>query len=52
MPQETQQKTFKLVKSPAGEINFKAPLEEFTPTDNRQTSLSENSGTHTQHFSG
>ena len=25
MPQETQQKTFKFVKSSKGEINFKAP---------------------------
>ena len=25
MPQETQQKTFKFVKSPKGEINFRAP---------------------------
>ena len=43
-------KSFNFVKSPRGEINFSVPLEDLAPTDQRQTSLSETSGTHTQYL--
>ena len=47
---ENSAKTFKLLKSPNGEITFRATSEEFAPTDNRQTSLSEAIGTHTHYL--
>ena len=47
---ETQEKTSNFVKSPMGEINFRAPPEEIPPTDNRQTSLTEASGAQTHHL--
>ena len=50
MHQEIQQKTFKFVESFKEEINFKAPTEEFAPADQRQTSLCEPEGTHTQYL--
>ena len=40
MFQGTQQKTFITVRTPKGEINFRAPPEKLAPTDNQQTSLS------------
>ena len=33
MPQETQQKSFNIGKSPKGKIYFRAPLEEFATTN-------------------
>ena len=36
VPQDTQQKTFKFVKSPKGEINFRAPLGIPAPSLDRQ----------------
>ena len=36
MPQETQQKTFKIVKSSKGQINFRAPLGIPAPSLDRQ----------------
>ena len=39
MPQETQQKTFKFVKSPKEEINFRAPLRLIASESNEEWSL-------------
>ena len=47
MPWKTQQKSFEIVKSSEGEINFKYTFEEIVPSDNQQMSRSEASGVHT-----
>ena len=50
MPQETQQKTFKFVKSSKGQINFRAPLSAPPPARTRQTRLSRLSGTQSNYL--
>ena len=50
MPLKTQQKSFKFVKNPKLDIHFSALPGELDPTDKRQTSLSEASGTHSRYL--
>ena len=50
IPQETQQKTFKFVKSSKGQINFRAPPSAPPPAGTRQTRLSRLSGTQSNYL--